>query len=172
LRNLELAEWASIAEIVASVVVIASLFYVAIELRHNTQALQHASYQNVLDRMSDEQLSLAANEELLDVIMKAEKSPNDLSALEWRRFKHQTLPAIGTWEYLYLANQEGAVSDLQWRAFEPYFLELICAPGYLKLWEDLKYAFSSEFIEYMNSTATNSCDSRRRDAAPEIHRPS
>jgi hypothetical protein len=158
LRNLKLSEWASIAEIAASFVVILSLAYVGIELRHNTQALQHASYQNVLDRMSEEQLSLAANPDLLEIVMKAEVSPNDLSSLEWRRFRHQTLPAIGTWEYLYVANQEGAVSDLQWKAFEPYFLELICAPGYLKLWDELRYAFSPEFMVYIESTATKACD--------------
>ena len=157
MSKLKLSEWASIAEITASFAVILSLVYVGIELRHNTQALQHDSYQNVLDRMSNEQAILAANEDLLQIVMRAEESPESLSSIEWRRFRHLVLPSFGTWEYIYLANQDGAVSDLQWRAFEPYFLELICSPGYHKLWGELQYAFSTEFIDYMSSDAIGSC---------------
>ena len=158
MSKLKLSEWANIAEIIASFVVILSLIYVGIELRHNTQALQHDSYQNVLDRMSQEQATLATNEGLLQIVMTAEESPETLTAIEWRRFRHLVLPSLGTWEYIYLANQDGAVSDLQWRAFEPYFLELVCSQGYRKLWNELQYAFSTEYINYMNSMAIPNCD--------------
>ena len=152
-----LSDWASIAEITAAVAVILSLVYVGIELRHNTQALQHESYQNVLDRMSEEQSILATNEDLLEIAMKAEVAPDELSAFEWRRFKHLVLPSFGTWEYIYLANQDGAVSELQWRAFQPYFLELICSPGYFKIWDEMQYAFAAEFIDYMSTSAIPHC---------------
>ena len=46
MSNLKLADWASIAEILTSVVVVVSLIYVGFELNQNTIAIQQSSHQD------------------------------------------------------------------------------------------------------------------------------
>ena len=157
MRDLKLSEWANIAEIIASVVIIASLMYVGLELDQNTRALQNDSYQNVLAMLSDQQIALVSNEELHRVIKAAESSPSDVSAEDWSRFTEFMFPRIGVWEYLYVANQEDSISDTVWTGFEPYFLSIICRPGYGRWMDENSAAFVPEFFDYLQTTAMPTC---------------
>ena len=158
MQKLSLSDWANVAEIIASFVIVGSLVYVGFEINQNTQALQHASYQNTLDRMGEEQRDLANNPDLLAIVMKAETSPEEMTPIEWRRFVHHTLPALGTWEYMYLARQDGAVAEMQWQAFDPYFRVQICSAGRQRLAFEAQYAFSQDFASYVLDTVISNCD--------------
>jgi hypothetical protein len=160
MRKLKLSEWASISEIIASVVIVVSLVYVGFELNQNTQALQQGSYQSVLDRLAQSQMALALDEDLLNIVAIAEISPTELSAIAWRRFSHYVLPHFGEWEYLYLSKKDNAISDPQWLAFEPYFLGIFCKPGYRRFWNENRHAYSEEFIGYIETEVSPGCDGR------------
>ena len=84
MSKLKLSDFASIAEILASVVVIASLAYIGLELRQNTQAMQQASYQSANDYLLQLDLAQATDEELNRLVMKAESTPADVTEEEWK----------------------------------------------------------------------------------------
>ena len=116
MRNLKLSEWANVAEIIASVVIVISLIYVGFEVNQNTQALQNEVHQNVLSILSDQQNVLVADAEFHEIFMTAETMPTNLSALEWSRFEQFMYPRFGVWEYLYVAIQDDAITDSVWSA--------------------------------------------------------
>lgn len=155
--NLKLSDWAHISEIGAAIVVVLSLIYVGFEINQNTVALQQASYQSVQETMQNTELALATNSELLEIVMEVETSPSEASLLEWRMFTHIVFTRMGTWEYLYLARQDDALSETQWEAFDPFFVTLICRPGYKLFWEKNHRAFSSSFGSHIDSTMATEC---------------
>ena len=157
MSKLKLSEWAYVAEILTSVVVIVSLAYVGLEVNQNTQALQNASHLSVNKLLQDGDIALATNEDLHRIVMVANKSPSDVSAEEWSRYTHYMLPRIGIWEYLYLAKQEEAISDNQWLAFEPYYLGLVCNRGNARFWEEKQSAYAPAFRAYLETEVLPEC---------------
>jgi hypothetical protein len=157
MKSLKLADWANIAEIVASIVIVISLAYVGLEIKQNTKALQNESHRSTLEMMNAGQNLLASDEEFHRIYIAALESPEVLNDAEWSRFVQFMLPRIGAWEYLFLAKLEGSVSPGAWAAFDPYFREMICMPGLVKFVADYKSSYAPEFVAYVESDPLRQC---------------
>jgi hypothetical protein len=157
MSKLKLSDWASVAEISTSIVVVVSLAYIGLELTQNTQALQQASYQSANDYLLQMDLAQATNEDLNRLVMTAETSPKETTAEEWERFTKIAYSRYGLWEYIFLAGQEGAINSAQLLVFEPYFVETSCKPGYVRFWRDHKGGFSPMFQQYIQSKILPDC---------------
>ncbi len=155
--KLKLAEWANVAEIVASFVIVASLAYVGMELNQNTTALQLSSYQDTLDKLTSLDLAVAQSSELHRIVSLGRESPEALTGEEWSRFTHFIYPRLGIWEYLFLSKEQGGVSNSQWQAFEPYFVNLSCMPGYIRFFKENEESYAGEFGEYLDSQVLSNC---------------
>jgi len=149
LRKLSLSEWASVAEIVAAIVIILSLGYVGLELNQNTNATQQSSYQATLDTLTEGDYLLASNQELNKIVSTAETTPSELNDDEWSRFTRFAMPRIGSWEYMFLARQTNSISESHWMAFNPYFEYLICTAGYKRYFQENTYQYNLEFSQYV-----------------------
>lgn len=158
MRSLKLSDWANIAEIVASVVIVASLVYVGRELNQNTRAMQNESYQYVLGMLHESQLAIAMDEDFHRFVITAQTSPDDVSAEDWSRYTQFMYPRVGVWEFLYLEKQDKAISDTVWGAFEPYFLDMVCTNGYRRFLDESYSGFAPTFIEYVETTAIPTCN--------------
>ena len=79
MRSLKLSEWANVAEIVASVVIVASLVYVGLEVNQNTRALQNESYQFVLTALREGNDLLVTDADFYRIFVTGEASPSELS---------------------------------------------------------------------------------------------
>ena len=155
--KLKLSEWANVAEIVASIVIVASLAYIGMEVNQNTQALQTESYQTMTGILIELDVAQASSEDLNRVMMLAEASPSDTSAEEWERFTHIAFARYGLWEYLLLSYQDDSISEAQWETFEPYLRGFACKRGYKRFWEEKQFAFSISFKEYFGPEVLSTC---------------
>jgi len=155
--NLRLSEWANIAEIVASIVIVASLAYIGMELNQNTQALQQESYQTTLATMIDVDIAEATDESLSRILLSGMSSPGELTPEEWYRFARVAYARFGMWEYIFLSNRENAISHQQWTALEPYFIDLSCKMGFKRFWAENRTGFSPEFVNYFKVTTQLTC---------------
>ena len=157
MKSLKLGDWANIAQIVATIVVVLSLGYVGLEVNQNTKAIQNESHRSTLEMMNSGQLVLATNEEFHKIYKMGMMSPADLSEDQWSRFVQFMLPRIGAWEYLYLAKQEGSASPGAWAAFDPYFREVICTSGLTRVFTEYKSAYAPTFVAYVESDPLRGC---------------
>jgi len=157
LKKLQLSEWANIAEIIASIVIVFSLAYVGRELNQNTTSIQQTSYQSTLEMLTQGDLLLAANAELDALVRKGETNPEQLNAAEWSRFGRFVLTRFGAWEYMYLAKQENSISDAHWSAFEPYFMAQICGGGFRKYYNENGISFDTTFRQYLDEKISIQC---------------
>ena len=160
MQNLKLSEWANVAEIIASIVIVASLVYVGLEVNQNTRALQNDSYQNILALSQEQQNTLATDKEFHRIFLTGENSPSELSEEEWSRFTQFMFPRIGLWEYLYLSKQDNSISPSVWMAFDPYFRDVICMKGYRRFVEENRVAHAPIFMEYLETDVFPDCGSQ------------
>ena len=157
LQKLKLSEWANIAEIIASIVIVASLVYVGMEVNQNTKTLQNESHLTVIALLNEQQLALTTDQSLHRIFIKAEEEPFDLSNEDWSRFVEFMYPRFGVWEYLYIAKEEGTINQYVWSGFEPYFLSIICKPGYRRWWDDYGFSNAPPFITYVETEVLPNC---------------
>ena len=157
---MQLSEWASISEIVASIVIIASLGYVALELNQNTQAIQQSSYQDALDTLSSGDFLLASDAGVHRIVKLGEVDSPEISETEWSRFEHFAFPRVGVWEHTFLAHSENSISEIQWTALEPFFINMFCKAGYRRFMKENRVAWSLDFLSYIDTEATPKCSLR------------
>lgn len=155
--KLSLSELANVAEIAGAIVIVASLAYIGIEMNQNTKALQLESYQAMMDNLIQLDIAIATNEDLSRIVATAENKPTELAENKWVRFQTVAYPRIGLWEFLFLATQEDALSDVQWQAFQPYYADIACKPGYRRFWGLQRHGFSPGFQEYIDSEVHPNC---------------
>lgn len=155
--KLKLSEWANVAEIIASFVIVVSLAYVGLELNQNTTALQMSSYQDTLSKLISLDLAVAQSSELHKIVSVGKATPDALTEEEWSRFTHFIYPRLGIWEYLFLSRDLGGVSNSQWQAFEPYFVNLSCSPGYVRFFRENEESYAGEFGDYLDNQVLSKC---------------
>jgi len=103
--NQQLSDWASIAEIAASIAVVITLLLVVSSMRANTNALQANTYQ-----------------ELMRDINMTEKGIAELFATgqtdQLQRFGYLTNQLWGIYEAAFFARERGVLGDNEWIRFE------------------------------------------------------
>jgi len=156
--KLEKWVWKETAEVLGVLGIIAGIGFLGFEIRQNTRALQNESHQAILAILTDQQLALTTNDSLHRTIMAGEQSPFDVSDEEWSKFTEFMYVRLGVWEYLYLAKADEAITEAVWAAFDPYFLSLICKPGYRRWWDEHSVAFAADFRAYLDADVLLSCE--------------
>ena len=157
MSTLKLSDWAHVSEIAASLVVVLTLIYVGYEVNLNTKSMQHASYQSSVVQLGENDRLLAMDEDLLRIVTAASDAPAQVTDIEWQRFERFQFPIYGNWEYMHLAQADGALSEAQWLALEPYFKAIACKPGGIRFWRDNPGIWSESFAEYMNTHVVPNC---------------
>ncbi len=163
MRSLKLSEWANVAEIIASVVIVASIVYVGLEVNQNTKALQNESYQFVISGLRESNALLLADEDLNRIFEAGVSTPSSLSDEEWRKFSTFMIGRWANWEYLFLMRQEGSISPAAWSAFDPGFRVQVCAPGYLRFFEENRLRHAPEFMEYLDNEVFPDCPGKSEE---------
>ena len=75
-----------IGGLVAAIGVIATLVYLAAQIRHNTRAVQSSSWQAAISSYLDFNFLVAGNSEFADLAFKGASDPSSLDANQWSRF--------------------------------------------------------------------------------------
>jgi hypothetical protein len=154
MESAKVNEWIQIVGIFG---VLAGLIFLGYEIQQNTRAVQNESYLSIMSLLTDHMSSIVTDEDFSRIVMIGEESPSDLSTEEWYRFSQSMFSRLGVWEYLYLGRLEGTVTDATWAAYEPYFLGIVCMPGYKRWLGEHGTKFAPAFIKYLESTVLPSC---------------
>ena len=147
MRNLSLAEWVDVAELVAAMGVIVSLLLVVYSLERNTAAL-HGGTENLLfeshtalaERMVDDP-------SLVEIRLKVRNggSLSQLDTVRWHTYQELMLDI---WAMAYMRRQEDLLAERHWRNWDTYFTGEF-RDGDLRLtgtrWEALVDGFDAGF---------------------------
>lgn len=145
-----LEQYAYLAQIIGAGLVVASLVYVARQLRQNTQAMrQNAAgyYLNLQDRLCGE---VANNRDLAECWHKGASEFASLDEVDRQRIILFEQRAIAAWNQLFQLRQDGLVPDSQWQ-------ELIWSVKYFgsrqsakACWNVSKGSFGDSFQDFVS----------------------
>ena len=115
-----LGEWASIAEIIASIAVVVSVFFIVFELRSNTNAIQAQTYQAITSQMNEWRL-LNHESSLAGVPSFRETNVAQASLQDIQRWRNNRLILWANYESAFFARQRGILGDEEWVRFDIAF---------------------------------------------------
>ena len=164
---------AAIAELLGALGVIASLVYLATQVRASSLQAKHAAAQSVLSQVQSVAQTLAANPQLADVYARGTRGLEHLNGdAELLQFSGQVVSAFRPYEELYYYHQDGVIDDWTWKSVEALLGVQAGSAGFSQWWQVRRSFFSPEFQAYLSPTISAGRDvlsdyGEHREKAPE-----
>ena len=149
--NLEQAYY--IGQLVGSVVVIASLIYLAAEVRQNTRiAKLNSSHINT--QVYTQFLELVSSDgELADIFRRGVNDITGLTAVEQIRFSSLLGIAFRNMFQQFQEYDMGLISSDDWDTWNKSLTEIITYPGIQAVWKTRRSTYNERFQAYVDSAA-------------------
>jgi hypothetical protein len=133
MTEMTIEQFGSIGEVVGAIATVATLLYLAVQIRQNTRTVRSASISSYVQASGNVMTMLAENAEVCDLYYKGLESPNLLTDSERRRF-YVTIGNYIMW--LLQADQMTSEGTLPHGLAHQYATQLewlVCQPGF-QLW--------------------------------------
>jgi hypothetical protein len=135
----------SIGEFVASIVTLATLVYLAAQIRQNTAALRTQALQYVIDSKLAAFDGATAHGPDGDICRRGRESFDDLSLEEQQRFTFLVARLFTTCEYVFTSYRDGLVKAGTYEAAKRDILSEFDAPGVVEWWRSARSMFADDF---------------------------
>jgi type II secretory pathway pseudopilin PulG len=135
----------ALRETVGFVGVIASLVFVGLEIRQNTQAAQAAAVQEATNVARQQVQMYALDAEANRISMVGGPTPDELSAEEWSRYTWMMVSFFWGMQGLHSQWQLGVLPDDQWVAWNQVLCQNMGRPGARRVWDGIGF-YPSDFV--------------------------
>ncbi|MEH6605634.1 MAG: hypothetical protein V7711_08635 [Pseudomonadales bacterium] len=150
---MSVTEWASllgnIGEFVGAIAVLATLIYLAIQVRQNTNTIAGATEMDIAREMAAFHARITADPELIELYEKA-ASNQPMSELEILRYRWLFAEVFWLWEGVYRQHLRGLISDENWENIVATILGILRGDVMKAWWESRASALSNEFYSYID----------------------
>ena len=133
----------AIGEILGALAVIASLFYVAYQVRQNTEqnklntlSMESASGEAINIALNDARLRLASDSVLIKVYLKGCDDPDSLTEEENLKFRLFMGVGVSNGQLSYESDQRGV--STQWPGVQSVVLRMLLTPGGQWFWNEFR----------------------------------
>ena len=145
----------AIGEVLGAMAVVATLGYLAVQIRQNTKAVRIQTYQAIMDS-SNRLADSLAEQNVDEVYRKGRKDPDSCSAEEWAQFVLIAGQVVNLYEGLYLHYQSGAIDDdfflNRWKTFH----RIMKQPGFHRIWTGgMSAYYALSFTSAVNRLASS-----------------
>lgn len=139
----------SLGELIAAVATLATLIYLALQIRQNTRSSQAVSFHAIYDSMNHVNLSVIQNSELTRIWLAGIQERSALNSEELHKFDFTLLSYFHVFETLHYQASIGVGAQDLVLAEERSLRSLLAAPGVREWWSANPYAFGPKFRAYV-----------------------
>ena len=141
---------ANVGEILAAILVVVSLVYVALQIRQNTHALQVTAAQSYVS-MYNTITSEISRPDMAAVWHQGLEDFASLDAADLVRFSALAGQMMRVMESAYLQWRQGAVEDQLWHASETALQDTMAMAGFQQWWQYRSRWYSEDFQSLVNT---------------------
>jgi hypothetical protein len=145
-----IAELGSLGEFIASLGVLITLIYLAIQMRQNTKAVRLNTAHSITEELQNTFGLIASDESLSEVFIKAAQN-EELSGINRLRFYTLMSNLVRVYENAYLQNREQAATADHWDGLTRMMIDVTKMPAFPVYWEDRKHWFADDFRLHMDT---------------------
>jgi hypothetical protein len=147
--------------VAANIGVVVGLCFLAVELRQNTLSTQATLHMNLMSYGREHAELLISDDSLGDLVIRGEKDPGSLTALEREKFLLFTSWRMGVWETAYLNHREGVMGERYWNVWDPWYSEIVRGgPGYVFWWKQARHGYDLGFRAHVEDVLEAASDER------------
>lgn len=141
----------SLGELVGAVATVATLVYLALQIRANTIASRSGAAQAVHESFSNWYNLLASDESLSAVVARGLRDYESLTEAERARFVSVAMSILLNTQDAFIKWREGSLIDELWISWEFVIMNLVKTPGGGVVWRDRKYLFGAHFRDHVEN---------------------
>jgi hypothetical protein len=141
----------AVAEMIGAIGVIATLGYLAVQVRQNTRAIRAQTYDSFVSQFRNWNEPMRANQEMAQRFHRLIEDVESLSPGVPRHAIHVLFDFTRLAENLHYQHSEGMLSDAVWRGWENTFRAYLSAPGFAWYLEKRRTFFAAEFNEWVST---------------------
>ena len=140
-------------EFVGAIAVVATLAYLAIQIRQQNAESRIASM-HAISVGFREVVAQAGDMESAELLLRGSKNYDDLDESE-KFFMHaRMINILRVIEEAFIHHREGRLDDRYWMGFRRYLSSIISAPGTRQVWENRRHYFHDEFQDFVDNLET------------------
>ena len=152
---MSLEELGGIGEFIGALAVLASLVYLATEIRRNTQATRLATLQSTLSTVQQVFDAPAGDAELTRIIRLGMVDTSQLNEDEAARLGWWLSSVLRAAENTFVQHQAGMLDDPSWAARAHQIRNLFSSPAVLKMWGSASEGYREDFRDWVSSLPKN-----------------
>jgi hypothetical protein len=145
----------SIGELIGAIATVATLVYLARQIRTNTNAVQSAAAQSVHENFAVWYRMLASEAELSRIITNGLRDYAALSEGDKARFISTFMVFLSCCQDAHLKLREGSLSQELWSGWEQVMMNLVHSPGGREFWTERSYLFGDTFRVHVEDDIMN-----------------
>jgi hypothetical protein len=140
-------------QILGAIGVIASLIYVAIQIRNNSRAVRAAAYQQLSASIALPWAELGRNPEHCDFVMKCCLRFSELTPEEKVRFQFNLMGYMRGYENGWFQHRIGTLKEADWLPIAADLESVFATSGNRLMWPLIKNRSNAEFAAYVDAIA-------------------
>ena len=140
-----------LAQIGGVVGVVASLIYVAIQIRNNSRATRAATFNQLSSAMASEWMSMSYNPEMVSLVLRGSDDFESLDRVEKSRMRFFLMAYARNFENAFFQHKVGTLRDKDWLGISADIHILFSMPGSRIMWPLVKNRSSPEFCHFIDA---------------------
>lgn len=148
---MNLESLANLGEVVSAIAVVASLLYLAVQVRQATRAQRTENYGRALDRISAMQAMLSHDGETSRIFAIGVEDTTRLTPLDRIRYTWALYEAFGAFEFMYHTWRTNEIPEEVWRRWSYTVAWWLSFPGVRAWWHNRPVRFSDSFTSYVET---------------------
>jgi hypothetical protein len=152
---IELATIANVFQIIEAVAVVATLLFIALQIRETRRIAAADSYQGLFQSVNQFYNTLSMNEGFASIYLEGRKNPAALNNEERARFFYACVQWFCFYENLYLQYSHGLLPKQYFDAWCGAFRHDLRDLGFVLYWKQERLDFAKEFRDYVDQIITS-----------------
>ena len=141
----------ALAELVGAIGVVASLVYLASQIRQNTSAMRGTAHESSVARNTTWAVAIGSNSQVADVISRGSRDYQGLQTSERHQFGYMAGAAILGAEATYLQYKRGNLEEAVWQRSLESLLSFFALPGVQSWWKASRAGCTPEFKSILDT---------------------
>jgi hypothetical protein len=140
------------SSLAATLAVILTVVYLAIQVRRSTIATYSQTYQFATQALGDMAATVGESKEKARIFSVVMADPNKLDADEYLQFAYLGIALFRRYENVFFQYQSGMINDDFWTGHRENLLWFYHRPGTQVWWFERRLGFSKSFREFLEKT--------------------
>ena len=153
MKKLNLREWSSFAEIIASVAVVISLVFVGYSFNQNSHALQ-ATNDSLIFEIQDSIMSQLSGDPAMASILLTLERGEELTEIEAKQWEWHLWRWIAAWELAFNRHDDGLMDEERWVGWDEAFKIIVLSSRTglpEEIWRASREAYGPSFASHVEA---------------------